>query len=96
MKCTIFKDNFQCRHTKYQLILLLVREKKKYYFSIKKNYPSFFNILAKSEYKQSCISRHSSLLFPVLGSRKSWAGNLKILHKKKNSLGSGKAEAHQG
>lgn len=36
MKCTIFKDNFQCRHTKYQLILLLVREKKKYYFSIKK------------------------------------------------------------
>lgn len=82
MKCTIFKDNFQCRHTKYQLIVLLVRKKK--VLQYKKNYPSSFNILAKSEYKQSCISRHSSVLVPVLGSRKSWAGNLKILHKKKN------------
>lgn len=34
MRCTIFKDNFRYKHSKYQVIVLL--ERKKYYFSIYK------------------------------------------------------------
>ena len=44
MRYTILKANFQCRHTTDQVTDC---ESRKYCFSIKKQYPGFFNILAK-------------------------------------------------
>lgn len=45
MRYTILKDNFQCRHTKDQVTDF---ESRKYCFSIKKQYPGFFNVLSKN------------------------------------------------
>lgn len=52
MKYTNFKNNFQHRHTKYQVTVFSLN---KYCVSIK-NYPAFSSILAKSKCSQSCIS----------------------------------------
>ena len=45
MRYTILKANFQCRCTKDQVTDF---ESRKYCFNIKKQYPGFFNVLAKS------------------------------------------------
>lgn len=80
MRYTILKANFQCRCTKDQVTDC---ESRKYCFNIKKQYPGFFNVLAKSGLNGVVSASVKSILFSILESIKSWAGNLKILHKKK-------------
>lgn len=80
MRYTILKANFQCRCTKDQVTDF---ESRKYCFNIKKQYPGFFNVLAKSGLNGVVSASVKSILFSILESIKSWAGNLKILHKKK-------------
>ena len=80
MRYTILKANFQCRCTKDQVTDC---ESRQYCFNIKKQYPGFFNVLAKSGLNGVVSASVKSILFSILESIKSWAGNLKILHKKK-------------